>query len=81
MNTYKRDCRENILNFIAGEYVKMENDIIITQGCIDNHTLEQKWGTCNYLMRLIKNIGTESPKEIAHRLNTTRDKYFKEVMK
>lgn len=78
MNKCKAMYRENILKYIADEYVYLENEIDASQGCMEQNTLDQKWGTLKYLKNLLKNISSETPEEIEERLDEARAKMYKE---
>lgn len=77
MNKVKEGYKLTIVNYILDLYMELHNEVSATQGCIEEHELNQQKSALTFMRNLVKNITAESDEEVMERIrnhNTGRKK-------
>lgn len=68
MNKVKEGYKLTIVDFIIDLYMELHDEVSATQGCIEEHELNQQKSALKFMRNLVKTITAESDEEITERI-------------
>lgn len=68
MNKTKEAYKLTIVNFILDLYMELHDDIAASQGCVEEHILNQDIAALKFMKNLMKTITAETDAEIEERI-------------